>query len=70
MTFWPWIAVARAYVAIMLCYEYVGIEEFCYMSYHLCIMVNSKSLAKGIKGHWHHLVLGPQIELEQHNSVM
>ena len=33
-------------------------------------MASSKLLAKGIKGHWHHLVPGPQIEPEQHNSVL
>ena len=39
------------------------------LSYHLGIMASWKSLTKGIKGHWHHLVLGPQIEPKQHNSV-
>ena len=33
-------------------------------------MASWKSLAKGIKGHWHHLVPGPQIEPEPHNSVL
>ena len=70
MTFWPWISIAGAYIAIMLCYEFLGIEGFCYLSYRLGIMVNSKSLGKDIKGHWHHLVPRPQIEPEPHNSVM
>ena len=43
--------------------------RFFYLSFHLGIMASWKSLAKGIKGHWHHLVPGPQIEPEQHNSV-
>ena len=44
-------------------------RRFFDMSYSLGIMVSWKSLAKGIKGHWHRLVPGPQIEPEQHDSV-
>ena len=65
MTFLPWINIAGAYVAIILCYESIGIEGFCYLSYRLCIMVNSKSLVKGIEGHWHHLGIIVFCELEQ-----
>ena len=54
----------------MLCYEFDGIDGFFYLSYRLGIMVSWKSLAKGIKGHWHHLVPAPQIEPERHNSVL
>ena len=44
--------------------------QFFYLSYSLGIMASWKSHAKGIKGRWHHLVPGPQIETKPHNSVL
>ena len=56
----------RSYNAMLrVCWNW----RFFYLSYRLGIMASWKSLAKGIKGHWHHLVPGPQIEPEQHNCV-
>ena len=43
--------------------------RFFYLTHRLGIMASWKSLAKGIKGHWHHLIPRLQIELEQHNIV-
>ena len=44
--------------------------RFFYLSYSLGIMESWKSHAEDIKGHCHHLVSGPQIQPEKHNSVL
>ena len=57
----------RSYNTMLLVYWN---RRLFYLSYHLGIMASWKSLAKGIKGHWHHLVPRPQIEPVKHNSVL
>ena len=68
-TFWTWIRFEGESLDINIYYQFDGIDSFFYLSDRLGIMESWNSPLKGIWGHFHHLVLRPRTEPEQHNIV-